>query len=794
MKKQFIACFLVATTCLTSLNSSAFAKDEKASNFFGRGGAVTASSGKSLSSSISVDKEVKETKVNEIAASFTLLMPEDIMLLASGKTSDDFFGAGNTYIDQLKGQGVTFVPLNKTLEDNGKAITFGDPTGSYNAYKVEPDKTLANLKPDKTGLSKIPDSSLYWFMQLYRHWAQELGSNATIAWGVKNNDGSVTKILGSQSVLIFPNSFCYTYDFKKSDLEDENWGKGIQTNYFVSKLTDELVSKKASVDEDGTTNAYDNMFENTAAGLREDLAVLMADILGSDVYNNYTHEGGYNFPIMDADESLDTIVLDEVKGLSGYESYNPIATETFYESCKQIIERYELDRDKDEDVTCVSGRNSWYKSNGTYNHNPKTGSCSCSIPSESKWVTAHGNYTALYNQCVNIVGNYDSGNYDAVDEIAWFMWVMYGASTPIVEDFTTLTEYDLGDQKRKKKTMSDSFFEYKKTGTSGRSYSYNDISYGDTPLIFHPTEADSPSGLNNENLNNEKYKYMSDFREYLIRTNMYYNNEEGSDKEGMYTLDSQSFDAAYNAWFSAYWKDDDPSKTTFFEKNVELFYPYLYNEDNNIKYTDVSYATWKDGKQPDLDKAIIFMNTLGMDPGDGMSYLSEEQRMDLQYCTDTKITESKDMDEYQLKRVENSGQALQRYEWYIYYNKDINGGTKKDATVVYHATTTQKTCPFTPVETGLYWVDCYQSYSVKYTENVEIVETDMLLETRTQTILTSMTYKRAYPIAEKTVIEKVLLESDEKGIKITESSIKFKIREGRVATTFATERLADPIN
>jgi len=780
MKKQFkkcIACLLAITTCLTSMNVSAFADEEKPANHFGRGGAVTASSSKSLSSSISVDKQIEETKVNEIAASFTHLMPEDIMLFASGKNRDDFFGAGNTYIDQLKGQGVNIVPLNDTLKNNGEDITFADSTGSYNAYENKPDGSLDFLDPEVFGTPTFPDASLYWFMQLYRHWAQNLGFDTT--WMVKNKDGTTTQILaGTQSVIVFPNSFCYTYDFTGNDLKNENWSKGVQTNYFTSKLTDDLVSQKAKVDDDGTTNAYDNMFENTAAGLREDFAILMTDILDSDVYNNYTHEGGYNFPIIDADKSLDTMVLNEVKGLSGYESYNPNAIKTFYEKCLQIKKQYDDDMDKGSDATCAAGSANWYTANGSYSHDDE-GNCNCSMPSKEEWVTNHSDYTLLYNQCTNIIDNYNNSKYNEVDEIVWFMWVMYGASTPIVNDFTNVSTYSLGNETRENKTLHSFFLKYMKKSSSGTSYSYND-----TPATFHPTKDDAPSGLNRG-----KYTYMSDFRDYLIRTNMYYNKETGR-----YTLDSQSFDAAYNAWLTAYHKDANPSKTDFFETNVQQFYPYLYNKDNNIEYTDVSYAIWKDGKQPDLDKAILFMNTLGMDPGDATSYLSNEQRMDLQYCTDTKITESKDMNEYQLKKIENSGQALQRYEWYIYYNDNINGGTKDDATVVYHATTTQKTCPFTPVETGLYWVDCYQSYSVKYTENVEVIETDMLLETRTQTILTSMTYKRAYPIAEKTVVEKILLESDEDGIKITESAIRFKIREGRVATTFATERLPDPIN
>lgn len=782
MKKQLkkcIACLLAITTCLTSMNVSAFADDEKPANHFGRGGAVTASSSKSLSSSISVDKQVEETKVNEIAASFAYLMPEDIMLLASGKNRDDFFGVGNTYIDQLKGQGVNIVPLNKTLENNGENITFADSTGSYNAYENEPDGSLDFLDPEVFGTPTFPDASLYWFMQLYRHWAQNLGFPTT--WMVKNKDGTTTQILtGTQSVIVFPNSFSYTYDFTGEDLKNENWSKGVQTNYFVSKLTDDLVSQKAKVDDDGTTNAYDNMFENTAAGLREDFAVLMTDILDSDVYNNYTHEGGYNFPIMEADKSLDSMVLDEIKGLSGYESYNPEAIKFFYNSCKRVVAQYQSDRDnRDGDACNVI---SWYAERGSHCHGTECCNYCYASSDKSWWIREHGNYTDFYEQCKNVVENYENGNYDQVDEVVWFMWVKYGASTPIVNDFTTTTQYNLGTEKRNYIKISERFFKYKKTGTSGTSCGEN--GWDDIPSTFYPTKDDSPSGSNRG-----KYTYMSDFREYLIRTNMYYNKETGG-----YTLDSQSFDAAYNAWFTAYFKDNDTSKQEFFQTNVEQFYPYLYNKDNNIEYTDVSYAIWKDGNQPDLDKSILFMNTLGMDPGDTTSYLSSEQRMDLQYCTDTKITESKEMNEYQLKKVENSGQALQRYEWYIYYNEDINGGTKDNATVVYHATTTQKTCPFTPVETGLYWVDCYQSYSVKYTENVEVIETDMLLETRTQTILTSMTYKRAYPIAEKTVIEKILLESDEDGIKITESAIKFKIREGRVATTFATERLSDPIN
>lgn len=185
--------------------------------------------------------------------------------------------------------------------------------------------------------------------------------------------------------------------------------------------------------------------------------------------------------------------------------------------------------------------------------------------------------------------------------------------------------------------------------------------------------------------------------------------------------------------------------------------------------------------------AIKFLDELGILGGNN---LSQDQWLSATYYTDVSVVDYANNKQY------HSGN-FQRYEWYVLYNPG-KGANRNDSNtkVVYHNTTTAKTCPFTPVESGTYWVECYQSSKSSYGEHLYYNIRNFLVDETTQMVLFStMDFRRQEKIAEKLIPEKIALRCNENGVYVSKGqNIKWRADEGQIILdSFTTEKVPDNV-
>ncbi len=285
------------------------------------------------------------------------------------------------------------------------------------------------------------------------------------------------------------------------------------------------------------------------------------------------------------------------------------------------------------------------------------------------------------------------------------------------------------------------------------------------------------------------------FREWLIQHDLYL--YEGGPNFG-YTLNQDIYDGGklLDLWDEVYGeavaegiyacagKSNDVKAIVERGNVIDKTYSYLEG------YTIGAYVQMVNGKNARLtdsvfNKTMNFYNALGVINGNN---IPEDKHIELYYYTDISVVDYTNDNSYQ-------DANFQRYEWYVYYNPNMSGSSKTDTAtqVVYHATTTTETCPFTPAAKGRYWVECYQSGKRSYGEHLNYTQTNFLVEEQTKTVLMAIQSRdNIVKIDEKLLAEKTLLMSDEQGYVLeSDASTKWRAEGDRVVQTFNTERVSD---
>ncbi len=289
--------------------------------------------------------------------------------------------------------------------------------------------------------------------------------------------------------------------------------------------------------------------------------------------------------------------------------------------------------------------------------------------------------------------------------------------------------------------------------------------------------------------NAEETEKVLMFRKWLIEHELYFNN----DYEGGYTLDQNIYsDELLQNWAAVYGDNKEdieaslenlgyPSNIAdiYCDSKMGSEYPYLEG------YTNASYITVNGSDYLDnnsiLSRAIQFYDQFGLIDGDN---IPDVKKLSLRYYTDVKVTGYSNDNMY-------TSSNFVRYEWYVYYS--ATSDNKDAADVVYHATTTAQSCPFTPTAQGRYWVECYQSGKRSFGEHLEYSKANFLVDESTQTVLMSVyTQNAESKLDEKLVAEKTLLLSDEDGYYLESgTSAQWRASGNTVLTTFSTERVSD---
>lgn len=301
------------------------------------------------------------------------------------------------------------------------------------------------------------------------------------------------------------------------------------------------------------------------------------------------------------------------------------------------------------------------------------------------------------------------------------------------------------------------------------------------------------------------------FREWLIDNGLYYNPANTSSPYNGWTISPEEWEDGklLELWKAvyyvpsvdnvqscletgnhAYYGDDERvaelqsiadaivanTDASEYNKFSDSIYPYLDG------YTNASFIP-KQTAVSDFsvfDNAMSFYRQLGMDSD--KNNIPAEKHMNLGFYKDVEVTG------YSNNIIQTSG-ILGRYEWYVYYSES---GSKESAEVVYHDTTTSLECPFTAVQSGTYWIDCYQSGYTTYEERMQYTVTYFLTEEITQTVLmSSLTPDIQIRLDEKTVAEKVKLHTDENGYVVDDAAMQWRAYGDRVVENFTTQRVSD---
>jgi len=302
---------------------------------------------------------------------------------------------------------------------------------------------------------------------------------------------------------------------------------------------------------------------------------------------------------------------------------------------------------------------------------------------------------------------------------------------------------------------------------------------------------------------------IKQFRVWLIQNEIYL-NPDFSDGNG-YTLNQDIWDNGelLNLWKTIYGEPSVESVDKCLEGDNHAYYgnDSLVNELKGIanrivgNTNDSGYNKLTDSPYPYLegytnasfipkqstvadysifDSAIVFFNKLGMNSDS--DNIPADKHMNLGFYKDVEVTGYSN-------NVFEKNAIFGRYEWYVYYDE---GGNRSSAEVVYHNTTTSLECPFTAVQSGTYWIDCYQSGYRTYEERLQYTVTYFLTEEITHTILmSSLTPDLQIKLDEKTVAEKIKLQTDEEGYVVDKAAMQWRAYGDRVVENFTTQRVSD---
>lgn len=299
------------------------------------------------------------------------------------------------------------------------------------------------------------------------------------------------------------------------------------------------------------------------------------------------------------------------------------------------------------------------------------------------------------------------------------------------------------------------------------------------------------------------------FRKWLIKNELYIN--EAYTAGHKYTLDPDIWDGGnlLELWAAVYYSPSVDNVSQCLEKTNHAYYgddslvrdlqsisegivssteETGYNKLNNTPYsylegyTNASFIP-KQTAVADysvFDNAMAFYQKFGMNSD--KNNIPAEKHMNLGFYKDVMVTG------YSNNVVQTSA-ILGRYEWYVYYDE---GGNRENAEVVYHNTTTMLNCPFTAIQKGTYWIDCYQSGYTTYEERLQYTLTYFLTEEITHTVLmSSLAPDIQIKLDEKTVAEKVKLQTDEDGYVVDEAAMQWRAYGNRVVENFTTQRVSD---
>lgn len=323
------------------------------------------------------------------------------------------------------------------------------------------------------------------------------------------------------------------------------------------------------------------------------------------------------------------------------------------------------------------------------------------------------------------------------------------------------------------------------------------------------------------------YEEVNAFRQWLINNGLYYNPDNTTPPYNGWTISSEEWEDGklLELWKAVYYANSadnirdclgslDISKSnldeakfnaiadsiasnaseTEYNKINPTYYPYLngYTNASFIPNPPATTSKQKIGKRyvtttslniPEYsiyDNAMSFFHQLGMDSD--KNNIPADKHMNLGFYKDVQVTG------YSNNYVKTDG-ILGRYEWYVYYD---DGGNRSSAEVVYHDTTTSLECPFTAVQDGTYWVDCYQSGYSTYEERMRYTTTYFLTEEVTKTILmSSLTPDIQIRLDEKTIAEKIKLKTDDEGYVVDDAAMQWRAYGDRVVENFTTQRVSD---
>lgn len=231
--------------------------------------------------------------------------------------------------------------------------------------------------------------------------------------------------------------------------------------------------------------------------------------------------------------------------------------------------------------------------------------------------------------------------------------------------------------------------------------------------------------------------------------------------------ESYVFKSYYTGDYNNFFTMDTTTKLTVFDN-----YEYLKGYANAADASGI-------GTGSKYDSAILFHHYL-FDKNPYLTFTS----LDYNYYTDLKAIDYN-------ANTKMDDTIFQRYEWYVYHN---TSNSKSGAKIVYHSSTTQMECPFSPVEAGYYWVDCYQSSNTTYYEDIMFSKASFLTEEQTRTVLMAMGSVFSQRINEKNINEKVKVSSfnEDGGMHYAAGDkAKFSIHNGVVEAAYPTEHMAD---
>lgn len=740
MRKKIVLVLLLCGLLCNAFSVSSYADEEKnTGNVFKKGGAILA-----ISSGVSASRYYQKADtsriVNGIGEAGAGITPDSLLISATGQDPSDFFENGFTWIDPNIGRGYISVPVTQpsvTTPNN----TLPNGTSS--------NGTLSNGGSDSDSGGDNKNIS---FGPNYNPFVTEPDDSKSILDNISS--GSITPDFQT-AALLYRSIFANSATRIKMSYYDES---GMKTSIWFylgllgtkQNLNSIANGGQLSDTKNGTLGGneiYGNLFETSNDGILEDAYIMISKLLGSNNRNNTLL---YDSNLVD---------IDSIESLSDYLSRN---SSTYIEELQRRVEDYEGCREEWIKYTIFEEKKAALSDFEANNHSAYSKYRAPTAPSidglsEEEAEKALEEYRSEYSE-------WKKGNPEAAHALSQDLERNRQRYEELVASYDETDHYNsLCEQFDSFNTSGENIGEYPAYLAAKASVEMIEDKDDEIAWFNWVTRGTTEVDPNDKST----WSCPEDaaaFREWLIKRDLYEGDYNGYSMDmDIYTNESEG-GTVLSLWESVY--NNGKNRVTGDS------YPYLYS------YTDATNASFREGGS-NFDRMILLQHKLGLDTG------RNGKRLDLKYYKDICVQDYKNT-------KHSEAVPIQRYEWYVYYSPG-RASDKDNAEIVFHSATTQKECPFTPNVSGTYWVDCYQSYRVKYYETLEYTESSFLVDETTKSVLMASQNQNGTPLTktinEKEVIEKVNVLSGVQAHYMEAGSSEFKVDNGIVSASYSTERI-----